>query len=395
MAVLKWQAERMHTGMEWAPPDSVLVTTEQGSIIDIVGPGDAGEDIRPVEGVLCPGLVNAHCHLELSHLKGQIMARCGMTPFLTQVMQLRHQPEGVKQTAMLQALAEMRNNGIVAVGDVCNGTDSLSVKSQSDIYFHNFVELTGFAPATLQSRWQAGVKVAQAFLQVFPPEQVIMVPHAPYSVSKPLMQALVDHAQQRVLCFHLMESDDELAFFRDKKGELLRLFAGLGIGLDFFDPPGKSPLQYLWPILKTHPRWIWIHNTEVGLHHLEWLEMQGVNWPSIWWCLCPGANQYINYTMPVIHRYRNRFPLQLCLGTDSLASNHTLNLLYEMRLMQHQGKLNDLGFLLQMATLNGARALGIEKSFGSFEPGKKPGLVQITGIEGHTLTAKTKAFRLL
>jgi cytosine/adenosine deaminase-related metal-dependent hydrolase len=87
--------------------------------------------------------------------------------------------------------------------------------------------------------------------------------------------------------------------------------------------------------------------------------------------------------------------MRLCLGTDSLAGNYYLNPLYEMRLMQKHGRLNDLGYLLQMATYNGACALGIEGQFGSFEPGKKPGIMLLKGIEGDVVTAKTKVERLM
>jgi cytosine/adenosine deaminase-related metal-dependent hydrolase len=140
---------------------------------------------------------------------------------------------------------------------------------------------------------------------------------------------------------------------------------------------------------------MWVHNTEVSLHDLQWLDEQGMDWASVYFCLCPGANQYINFATPAIHRFRNQIPMQLCLGTDSLAGNYYLNPLYEMRLMQKHGRLNDLGYLLQMATHNGAKALGINKTFGSFDKGKKPGLILLKGIEGDVIMPKSKAERLI
>lgn len=380
----------MHTGKGWANEDYVLITSGQGSVIDLVPATEAGDDIKTLEGVLCPGFVNAHCHLELSHLKGHIPALTGMVDFLMQVMQLRRFRLEEKVKAMEAALAEMRGNGVVAVGDISNGTDSIGPKLASDIYFHNFIEITGFVPGSAQDRWKAGVEVAHAFLQSFPPEQVTIAPHAPYSVSPILFKLIIDNAQGKTLTLHLMESEDEIAFFREKQGDFNRLYAQLGVKIDFFTPTGTNPLRSLWPALRQHRPWLWVHNTEVGLHDLQWLHDEGIDWGAVYFCLCPGANQYINFATPAIHRFRNQFPIQLCLGTDSLAGNYYLNPLYEIRLMQKHGRLNDLGYLLQMATFNGAGALGIQHTFGSFEKGKKPGLLLIKGLEGDAITPKTR-----
>jgi aminodeoxyfutalosine deaminase len=395
MAVKKWLASRLHTGKGWAEEGTVVITTEQGTIIDLVLQKDAGDDVQSFDGAICPGFINAHCHLELSHLKGHIPPHTGMVDFLMQVMQLRRFRPEEKLKAMEAALVEMRGNGVVAVGDISNNTDSIGPKLTSDIYFHNFIEITGFVPATVQERWQAGVEVAQAFLQSFSPAQVTITPHAPYSVSNELLKVIVDHANDKPLTIHLMESEDEIDFFREKQGDFNRLYAQFGIRIDFFKPTGTNPLKYLWPTLKTHKPWIWVHNTETSLHDLQWLDENGADWNQLYFCLCPGANQYINFATPAIHRFRDKYPLQICLGTDSLAGNYYLNPVYEMRLMQKHGRLHDLGYLLQMATFNGAKALGIENNFGELAPGKKPGIVLLKGLEGDVVTPKTKVERLL
>ena len=394
MAVKKWLASRLHTGKGWAEEGTVVITSEQGTIIDLVLQKDAGNDVQSIDGIICPGFINAHCHLELSHLKGHIPPHTGMVDFLMQVMQLRRFRPEEKLKAMEAALVEMRGNGVVAVGDISNNTDSIAPKLTSDIYFHNFIEITGFVPAAVQERWQAGAEVAQAFLQYFPPNQVTITPHAPYSVSNELLKIIMDHAHDKTLMIHLMESEDEIEFFREKQGDFNRLYAQMKIRIDFFKPTGVNPLKYLWPAFKTHKPWLWVHNTELGLHDLQWLDENGVDWRNIYFCLCPGANQYINFATPAIHRFRDKFPLQLCLGTDSLAGNYYLNPMYEMRLMQKHGRLHDLGYLLQMATFNGAKALGIENNFGELALGKKPGILLIRGLEGDVITAKTKVERL-
>jgi cytosine/adenosine deaminase-related metal-dependent hydrolase len=393
MAWKKWKAARLHTGLGWAPQDTVLVASEAGTIEALLPATEAGDpaEVQELPGVLCPGFVNAHCHLELSHLKGHIPNHTGMVDFLLQVMQLRRFRMEEKLAAMKAAMAEMRGNGIVAIADISNGTDSLSTKLDNpDIYFHNFIEITGFVPATLHERLEAGKQVAEQFKAHFPAEQVTLTPHAPYSVSKGLLQAIQQEAGNAPLSMHLMESEDELSFFRDKQGDFMRLYAQLGVRLDFFTPPGKNPLQHLWPLMQKHQPWLWVHNTEVSLHDLQWLHAQGVDWQRIHWCLCPGANQYINFATPALHRFRQQFPLQLCLGTDSLAGNYYLNPVYEMRMLQKHGRLNDLGYLLQMATHNGAAALGIGHRYGQLSPGKQPGILHLSGTEGEVIAPKAK-----
>ncbi len=385
----------MHDGMQWREPDEVLVTNASGMVEGWIKEAEAGLDIQYFEGLLCPGFINAHCHLELSHLKGHIPPRCGMVPFIQQVMQLKRFRPQEKEAAMMEALREMRNNGIVAVGDISNTTDSIVPKSTTDIRFHHFIEISGFVPATTEDRFLAGAAVAEAFREAFPNAPVTITPHAPYSVAPVLLQNLQEYAAGNLLSFHLMESEEELNFFRDKQGDFMQLYAQLGIRLDFFEAPGKNPLRHLWPVMKSHKPWLLVHNTEVGLHDLEWLDAQGADWSKLHWCLCPGANQYINYTMPAIHRFRHQYPLQLCLGTDSLAGNYFLNPLYEMRLLQKQGKLHDLGYLIEMATLNGAKALGMEDKLGDLSKGKNPGLLHLTGLEEDNITPKSKTTRLL
>jgi aminodeoxyfutalosine deaminase len=395
MGLRKFKADRLHTGTGWATENMVLITTEEGIVMELVPETEAGDDVQMQDGVLCPGFVNAHCHLELSHLKGHIPTHTGMVDFLLQVMQLRRFRIEEKVKGMEAAIAEMRGNGVVAVGDISNSTDSIGPKQATDIYFHNFIEITGFVPAAAKERWEVASGVADAFLQVFPPEQVTITPHAPYSLSTELLQIIQENAGHKMLSIHMMESEEEIAFFREKQGDFMRLYAQLGVHIDFFKAPGTSSLRHFWPTMKSHPAWLWVHNTEVSLHDLQWLDENGFDWNRHFFCLCPGANQYINFATPAIHRFRNHYPMRLCLGTDSLAGNYYLNPIYEMRLMQKHARLNDLGYLLQMATYNGASALGIDQQFGSLEPGKKPGIMLLKGIEGDVVTAKTKVERLM
>ena len=72
MGFRKFRGSQLFTGTEFAPEASVLVTDEHGKVEAIVPERDAGEDIQNVDGIISPGFVNCHCHLELSHMKDVI-----------------------------------------------------------------------------------------------------------------------------------------------------------------------------------------------------------------------------------------------------------------------------------------------------------------------------------
>src|SRR5690606_2894262 len=106
----------------------------------------SGKTINKHQGIITPGFVNAHCHLELSHMKGVIPRRTGLVPFLQRVMSLRAADELKIQRAMEAADNQLYDHGIVAVGDHANSGISAAVKAASKIHYHTFVEVLGFEP---------------------------------------------------------------------------------------------------------------------------------------------------------------------------------------------------------------------------------------------------------
>jgi cytosine/adenosine deaminase-related metal-dependent hydrolase len=119
MTYRKLKAKGLFTGRQLLDETHVLIADSEGTIVDIVHDESAGEGIEPYEGLLCPGLINCHCHLELSHLKGKIPEKTGLVNFVfTVITQRDFQSEEILQ-AIFEAEDEMRN-GIVAVGDICN-----------------------------------------------------------------------------------------------------------------------------------------------------------------------------------------------------------------------------------------------------------------------------------
>src|ERR1700761_8037754 len=123
MTYRKFKADYLFTGKETADRDSVLITTPEGIVQDIVPAADAGSDMTYYPGWLTPGFINCHCHLELSHMRGGLPEGTGLVDFLSAVIRRRGEEPGVIAEAIAAGEREMLDKGIVAVGDVCNTVD--------------------------------------------------------------------------------------------------------------------------------------------------------------------------------------------------------------------------------------------------------------------------------
>lgn len=338
------------------------------------------------EGALLPGFINTHCHLELSHLKGKIPQHTGLFGFVSQVMKNRTAKALPVIKAMADADEEMYRNGIVAVGDISNEAVSAGVKLSSKLYYHTFIEAMGFHPA------QASDIMSRAYatLERFAPMKRSIVPHAPYSVSDELFESIttLSEAQDNLLSMHNQETPAEDAFFQTKTGEFLELYKMLGLNLDNFQPSGKSSIQTtLGKLPKTKA--LLVHNTQTTQADVDFAKAQH---PDLYWCLCPNANLYIENRLPDVAMLAAA-DLKITLGTDSLASNKQLSTLNEMLVLQDH---KDITFrqMLQWATLNGAEFLGIEGTYGSFDVGKRPGILLLEDMDGEKLTNASQIKRL-
>lgn len=376
------------------PPleNGVIALADDGTITAVLTAAEVEEQeitgIKYYEGILVPGLINTHCHLELSHLAGKIAEHTGLPGFVQQVMQQREASSDEIEDAMIRADAEMYDNGIVAVGDISNQAISRSVKLQSGLYYHTFVEAMGFNPA----RAAEIIEKAGQVKDTFDPLKATIVPHAPYSVSEALFKEIfhTSGAENDMVSIHNQETPDENAFFEQGTGHFLKLYEFLGLDISFFKPNGKSSLQTYLPFLSTLPKTLLVHNTFTSKADLEFAGSLHAN---LYWCLCPNANLYIEDRLPDVQLLKDA-GVKITLGTDSLASNHQLSILAEMSILQdHKGLSFDE--LLLWATLNGAGFLGVDPQFGSFDSGKKPGINLIEDLDNGRITAQTRIRRLV
>jgi aminodeoxyfutalosine deaminase len=360
----KISATQLFTGYEILSTNKVLVLkqeNEQWLVEGIVNRTDAGDDIENINGLVCPGFINAHCHLELSHLKNKIPTNTGMVDFLLAVIQNRDYATEIIQDAIQNAENEMLQNGIVAVGDICNTTDTITAKKNKRLYYTNFIEISGFVPATAPQRFAAGKNIQEQFLQN--ELNATLVPHAPYSVSTALFNLL--HQQPVALnSIHLNESLAEKEFMQTTKGDFLTLYKTLGIDIDFFTPTVDENF--------THPaaaNQLLVHNVITNAKDISLYKNLLKEQQQLHFVVCVNANEYIGNGLPNIPLLQDS-GFNICLGTDSLASNTQLDIWAEIQTIQKQYPEIPLNVLLQWGTINGAKALGITNDYGSFEKGK-------------------------
>ena len=376
----KYKPSGIFNGKEILPPGNVLITTTGGSIEAIVPEPEAGDNVQQLDGILSPGFINAHCHLELSHFKGKIPEHTGLVKFVQQVMSRRGENAAEEKLAAMQAAQEeMWQGGIVAVGDICNDTDSIPVKQNSPLYWHSFIEATGFVDGAAQNRLASSEEILQQFreqLSAFNPAcrqagfQFSIVPHAPYSVSKTLFRLINERTAGQLISIHNQETAAEDELYKNKTGGFLELYQNFGIDISNFVPTGKTSLQSWLPYFTREQKIISVHNSFTGQEDIDFAKNR------LSYCLCPNANLYIENILPPVELLLKN-DCHIVLGTDSYASNHQLSIMAEINTIQQHFPQIPLATVLQWATINGAKTLGIDDAFGSFEKGKRPGLVLI------------------
>ncbi len=370
--------------------DTVVITTQDGTIVDVINASEAGEDCKVLDGILSPGFINAHCHLELSHLKGTIPTQTGLSEFVKQIVPKRAAPQEVIDAAIEAAETEMFENGIVAVGDICNTADTIAAKSKGKLAYYNFIEIYGLDPLLAAQKMEAGLSLQNEYINNG--LKAVVVPHAPYSVPAALLQLLAAAYGSHTVSIHNQETKAENDFFENKIGAFVDMYTRVGVDLDFFTPTKTTSLQSVLPYLKDAAKIIWVHNSFTSVSDISAVQTTNTD---AYWCLCPSANQYIENTMPPVQLLREQHT-NIIVGTDSYASNWSLNMLDELKKIQAHNPEIPLAEMLTWITSNGAGALQMKDTLGSIEKGKKPGLVLIENISNQTqLTSSSISKRLL
>lgn len=361
-----------------SPPvkDGIVVTDNEGMIIEVSGSkGQKASDVERFSGVIVPGFVNTHCHLELSHLKGQVSERKGLTGFISELVPKRgiFTAEQIR-SAVESAEDEMIRNGIVAVGDISNTDHSFEQKKKEKISYHTFFEIFDLIPEKAEEK----ISEAKSLISKLKSPGASIAPHASYSVSGKLMER-IDNLKQSFLSIHNQESASENELFHSGTGILAEFMQKAGVDVDSKRRAKNSLLFVLGALIETK-KILLVHNTYTSKEDIDLIKHYSDGGESeVVLCLCPRANLFIENRLPDIPMFVDK-GMKLTLGTDSYASNWSLSILEEMKTITKHFPNMPFEILLAWSTINGAEFLEMGKVLGTIEKGKKPGLNLLKGM---------------
>ena len=345
----------------------VVQVDDHGSITNITR-HDNIDRIASVEfypGILIPGMVNAHCHLELSYLRGAIAEGTGFAGFAREIGRVRgNYTNEERLCAASKADSEMWHEGVEAVCDIANDALTMPVKERSKIEYHTLFEAFGLLTESAEAQFTMAAQYRHAGA----------TPHSTYSLQDGIFRELA-HSGNEPLSIHLLESDDETALY-SREGSLWNWYSRMGWECDFLHY--GSPAKRIARSVPAERPTLLVHGCKARAEDVTLLNDHFLT-PATW-VLCPESNRYISGIRPPVDMLREMVST-IAIGTDSLASTRHISMVENMRLL---GDI-PLAELLTYATLNGAKALGIADKKGSIEVGKQPGLAVISGVDLHNL----------
>ena len=346
------------------------VTVAEGRIVWVGRAGDAGEPAAPLRdlgpGVLLPGLVNAHCHLELSHLGGALRGADGFVGWVEALVEARAQAaEADVREGTRRGIAELVSTGTVAVGDVSNRLAHLDLLEASGLDAVVFHELLGWDPARADALLAEADRRAAEVERLGLRARVRLAAHAPHSVSPELLAGLV--ARGGPAAIHLAESPEESVFLARGNGAWADFLQRRGLGHVAFVPPATTPVRYLDAAAAMPAGLVAAHCVHVDERDRELLARRGVHV-----AVCPRSNRALGVGIPPVPELR-RAGVRLCLGTDSLASVPSLDLAADMAALQREFPELDPAVIVEMATRGGARALDLP-DLGTLAAGQRAAL---------------------
>ena len=356
---------------------AIITTEDDGTILSIEDTGGNLEEKHSVEfhnGIIIPGFVNCHCHLELSHMKGSIAQGSSLGGFIIQVRNTRDNNSENNIVSAYSADNEIYSEGIVLCADICNTSLSFVIKKESRISYVNLLEVFGINAEKAGRRMDEIVKVAETAEEMNLPFS--MVPHSAYSMSLSLLRLLREKSDNnKVTSVHFMETPGEKAFLENHSGPLMDSYKLSGLIPSRLETV-KSHVDAVLNEITLSGNLILVHNTFADRETIRKIKER----KNLFWCLCPNSNIYIENKIPPLDLLLEE-NCEIVIGTDSLASNNKLSILEELKTLQENFPAVTIEELVRWATINGAKALGEEGRFGKIESGKKPGLLLIQNVD--------------
>ena len=395
MAKVRVNAEYVYTLESHEPLKMGYVEYDDadGSIIS-TGLCAADEDVAP--GAIVPGFVNAHCHVELSHLHKKFRKGTGMAGFIDQINELRDWAgREAKIKLVREWMDKMWEDGVSAMADISNDDSSFEVKKDHKMYTRTFLEVFGSEPHMCEGVMQDVTKLSEiadkAGIDAAP------TPHSCYTMSPQLLSASAAAGLEKgYLSYHSQESQEEEDLLRYGSGAMYDNRKRSGMST----PPvtGESSLKYfLDRLADAAPA---PYEQHVLLVHNVCLEQEDIDaagkvMKNVYWAICPLSNIFIHNALPPIPLMRKN-GLAIALGTDSLSSNDDLDMVKEMYCLHSNFPEVPMAEILTWASLNGACFLSKDSVLGTLTPGKRPGLVRINEIdENGFVTADSRSKRII
>ena len=358
-----------------------LKIDDKGEIIEIGTLTQEKEDIEFYNGIICPGFVNAHCHIELSYLKGYFNQGGGMSDFINQINSLRLAVEKDKRIESISnQMQYLYKQGVNAMADISNCNESFEAKRNSKIYTRTYLELFGSEPKDAENVLTNGLELEKEILE-FGLDGAI-TPHSCYTMSPKLLEETAFQGlKSGFISYHNQESPQEEELILSGTGELAENYKGRNLST----PPvtGKSALIYFIDRLlakNTSPikeNVLLVHNVVTNQESIDYAKEHLENSS---WVICPLSNIFIHRQLPPLGLMRKN-NLNICMGTDSLSSNTILSIIEEMKCIQDNFSDIPLTEIFEWATINGAKALNKTNELGSLEVGKKPGIVLVENVD--------------
>lgn len=339
--------------------------------------------------VIVPGLVNAHTHLELTHFpawkvrKGLDYLPKTYVDWIQQVVKIRRAlAPGEVELSVREGLRLCIESGTTAVGEILTDHTLAPLYTASPLSGVLFLEALGHDPLqcdALLERLEASLHSLQ--LRHFREGGVLpgISPHAPHTVSERLFKGVRELSERLALpkAVHLSESLEEVSFMFDSTGPIAEVIFPAARWEGYLPAPLRATsASYLDALGVLDPGTLAVHAVHVTPADVALLKQRGVTV-----VLCPRSNDRLNVGSAP-HRLLKSAGIPLALGTDSLASNDSLSLWDEIRYLRESAPdVFSAEELIAMATLGGARALGIEAQAGSLEAGKRGDFLVFSGCD--------------
>lgn len=328
-------------------------------------------------GILMPGMINSHCHLELSSLKNTNYRQQDLAEFIQSVIKNKKSSISDKDCQYYDKL--MYDLGINFVGDIVNTELSISAKKFSKIYYHNFIEISGLYPEYADKK----IKYALDLKNKFTKNNLCasIVPHSFYSISKELFDKISKLKNNNLISIHLFESFQEIENFYFSKGNLFKFLKEIYPDYQPFVKNIKEICDKLKEFKNSNI--ILVHNTFAN--HDEYCAGKGV-----FYCLCPNSNLWMHNKLPT-KEFVIRNMNKIVIGTDSLASNDKLDLMEEIKTFAYHYNIFDLQLILKLVTSNAAQAFA-NQNYGILKENLKPGVLLLENADLINLKINRETF---